>query len=123
MAMRKRAWATRFKPSVPTVLPSPLEAPGEADLSAHVDFADLARRAKASGLKSYGPLSQGAFLLGLGLETRRDRLLHQATPDQKQAIASGAARLVDLSQMGVLFKALALTGSGVPPPPPFPEVV
>jgi NADH dehydrogenase [ubiquinone] 1 alpha subcomplex assembly factor 7 len=101
----------------------PLEGPGEADLSAHVDFADLARRAKASGVKSYGPLGQGAFLLGLGLEARRDCLLQQATPEQKQAIASGAARLVDPTQMGILFKALALTGGAVPPPPPFPEVV
>jgi SAM-dependent MidA family methyltransferase len=102
---------------------NPLEAPGEADLSAHVDFADLARKAEASGLKSLGPISQGEFLLGLGLETRRDALLQRANSEQRQAIISGADRLTDASVMGELFKVLAITSKIVPPPPPFPEAV
>ncbi len=101
----------------------PLEAPGEADLSAHVDFADLARRAAATGLKSFGPMSQGQFLLKLGLETRRDRLLQQANLEQRQAIISGVDRLTDPTVMGDLFKVLAITSESVPPPPPFLEAV
>ena len=101
----------------------PLEAPGKADLSAHVDFADLARRAHQAGLKSYGPLPQGEFLLKLGLETRRDLLLRQAKPEQCQAIISGAARLAGPRAMGHLFKVLAVTSEGFPPPPPFLETV
>jgi NADH dehydrogenase [ubiquinone] 1 alpha subcomplex assembly factor 7 len=93
--------------------------PGSADLSAHVDFADLKRQASALGLKPYGPMPQGEFLLKLGLGERHDRLLQRATPAQAEAIASGASRLVDPKQMGILFKALALTGAGLPPPPPF----
>jgi SAM-dependent MidA family methyltransferase len=96
-----------------------LADPGAADLSAHVDFAALKREAVAAGLKAYGPMPQGEFLLKLGLGERRERLLQRATPAQAEAIASGAARLVDPRQMGVLFKALALTSAGLAPPPPF----
>ena len=96
-----------------------LANPGAADLSAHVDFADLKRAAVAAGLNAYGPMPQGEFLLKLGLAARRERLLQRATPTQAEDIASGAARLVDPRQMGVLFKALALASAGLPPPPPF----
>lgn len=96
-----------------------LADPGAADLSAHVDFADLKREAGAAGLRAHGPMPQGEFLLKLGLAARHERLLERATPAQAEAIASGAARLVDPRQMGVLFKALALTSAGLPPPPPF----
>lgn len=96
-----------------------LSDPGEADLSAQVDFADLKRWAEAYGLNAYGPMPQGAFLLKLGLEVRRDRLLQVARPEQQPAIISGAARLVDPAQMGLLYKAMAFTDGTLPPPPPF----
>jgi NADH dehydrogenase [ubiquinone] 1 alpha subcomplex assembly factor 7 len=96
-----------------------LADPGSTDLSAHVDFADLKWQASELGLKPYGPMPQGEFLLKLGLGERRNRLLQRATPTQAEAIASGASRLVDPKQMGILFKALALTGADLPPPPPF----
>jgi SAM-dependent MidA family methyltransferase len=96
-----------------------LADPGAADLSAHVDFADLKREAGAAGLKAHGPMPQGEFLLKLGLGERRERLLRRATPAQAEAITSAAARLVDPRQMGVLFKALALTSPGLAPTPPF----
>jgi NADH dehydrogenase [ubiquinone] 1 alpha subcomplex assembly factor 7 len=96
-----------------------LADPGSADLSAHVDFADLKRQASTVGLAPYGPMAQGEFLLKLGLGERRNRLLQRATPVQAEAIASGASRLVDPKQMGVLFKVLALTNAGLAPPPPF----
>jgi NADH dehydrogenase [ubiquinone] 1 alpha subcomplex assembly factor 7 len=97
----------------------PLTAPGQADLSAHVDFAALKASAEELGLRAYGPLPQGEFLLKLGLGERRERLLEGASSAQAAAIGSGAARLVDPAQMGVLFKALALTSAGLAPPPPF----
>ena len=97
----------------------PLADPGRADLSAHVDFADLKRQAHALGLEAYGPMPQGEFLLKLGLGERRKRLLQHATPAQAAAIASGASRLVDPRQMGLLFKVLAIASADLPPPPPF----
>jgi NADH dehydrogenase [ubiquinone] 1 alpha subcomplex assembly factor 7 len=100
----------------------PLASPGEADLTAHVDFAGLKRAGEAAGLNAYGPMPQGAFLLSLGLEARRDRLLRHATEAQAEAILTGAARLADPRQMGLLFKALAVTSAGLAPPPPFGEI-
>jgi NADH dehydrogenase [ubiquinone] 1 alpha subcomplex assembly factor 7 len=95
----------------------PLATPGGADLSAHVDFAALKQSAEALGLKAYGPLPQGAFLLKLGLGPRRNQLLETATEAQREAIISGTVRLADPQQMGVLFKVLALTSAGLRPPP------
>jgi NADH dehydrogenase [ubiquinone] 1 alpha subcomplex assembly factor 7 len=100
----------------------PLAAPGEADLTAHVDFAALKDAASELSLSAYGPMPQGEFLLKLGLEARCQRLTRDATPAQQAAILAGAARLADPRQMGVLFKALALQSSGLAPPPPFGDI-
>ena len=100
----------------------PLVAPGEADLTAHVDFAALREAAIPLGLAPYGPMPQGEFLLKLGLAARLERLVRAATADQKEALLSGAARLADPRQMGVLFKVLALQSSGLAPPPPFGDI-
>jgi NADH dehydrogenase [ubiquinone] 1 alpha subcomplex assembly factor 7 len=100
----------------------PLDAPGEADLTAHVDFAALKDAAARQGLLAYGPMPQGEFLLKLGLEARRDRLCKTATLEQCQEILSATNRLVDPAAMGVLFKALALTSPGLAPPPPFEDI-
>jgi NADH dehydrogenase [ubiquinone] 1 alpha subcomplex assembly factor 7 len=100
----------------------PLAMQGETDLTAQVDFAEIKRCASALGLAVYGPMPQGEFLLKLGLGARRDRLLQQAQPDQPAAILSGAARLADPREMGLLFKVLALTSSGLASPPPFGDI-
>ena len=100
----------------------PLAAQGETDLTAHVDFAALKETARAAGLAAFGPMPQGQFLLKLGLEARCDRLARDATPEQREAIGSGAARLADPRQMGALFKMLALQSSGLAPPPPFGDI-
>jgi NADH dehydrogenase [ubiquinone] 1 alpha subcomplex assembly factor 7 len=95
-----------------------LEAPGEADLTAHVDFAALTRAAK--GVSAYGPVSQGDFLAALGIEARTAALA-AAAPDTKtrELIESGTARLTEAQQMGSVFKALALIPPNQPPPPGF----
>lgn len=97
----------------------PLQTPGAVDLTAHVDFAALKEVAAANGLRVYGPKPQGALLLELGLEARRDRLCKDADENQCQDIISGARRLIDPSAMGLLFKALAITSKDLAPPPPF----
>jgi NADH dehydrogenase [ubiquinone] 1 alpha subcomplex assembly factor 7 len=99
----------------------PLEAPGETDLSAHVDFRAVAMRAVAAGAVAYGPLSQGEFLGRLGIAQRLRRLLERATADQRDALESGCSRLVAPDAMGGLFKVLALTTGGGPVPPGFTE--
>jgi NADH dehydrogenase [ubiquinone] 1 alpha subcomplex assembly factor 7 len=97
---------------------SVLDAPGDADLSAHVDFAALARATIRTGAKAYGPISQGAFLEALGLRARAESLT-RANPGEAEKIAQAARRLVDPAEMGTLFKALAIVPSSAPPPPGF----
>ena len=90
-----------------------LEAPGEADLTALVDFALLAETAEAAGACSFGPVSQGEFLQALGIELRAETLRHDASPDQARDIAAGVHRLTDPSEMGEHFKVLGLASPGL----------
>ncbi len=65
----------------------PLATPGEADLTAHVDFGALSAVSRAAGLAVYGPVEQGPFLQALGLEARADQLIRSAaTPEQAERI-------------------------------------
>lgn len=101
----------------------PLAAPGEADLTAHVDFAALARAAAARGAKVMGPVTQGHFLLQLGIERRAETLSKKATPEQAQAIIDAFERLTGSDdarqQMGGLFKVMAVTHPDMPDLPGF----
>jgi NADH dehydrogenase [ubiquinone] 1 alpha subcomplex assembly factor 7 len=96
-----------------------LDMPGEADLSAHVDFAAFAEAAAASGAVSHGPVPQRNFLLALGAEARHRALARRADPARLAALESGLARLIDPAGMGNLFKVLALTSPGLAPPAGF----
>jgi NADH dehydrogenase [ubiquinone] 1 alpha subcomplex assembly factor 7 len=96
-----------------------LDAPGSADLTAHVDFAALATAARDGGAAVYGPVTQGGFLASLGIAAREAALLKAATPDQQEAIRSGCRRLVGPAAMGALFKVLALGQEGGPAPEGF----
>ncbi|MGE0046276.1 MAG: class I SAM-dependent methyltransferase [Hyphomonadaceae bacterium] len=97
---------------------SPLEAPGESDLTAHVDFAAMARLAEAAGLAVHGPVAQGAWLKALGVEARAARLVRD-NPDQAENIARDLHRLTDEAEMGVLFQVLCLSHPALPAPAGF----
>jgi NADH dehydrogenase [ubiquinone] 1 alpha subcomplex assembly factor 7 len=101
----------------------PLAAPGEADLTHHVDFAALAKAASHAGAQTHGPVDQGAFLLRLGLRQRAERLKARATAAQSAEIDAAVARLTDAGQtgMGSLFKVLAVSGPDPGPLPGFPD--
>ena len=94
----------------------PLEAPGKADLTAHVDFEALALAAAPAATRH---TTQGALLSALGIAARADRLA--AGLDGKALAAHRAAerRLTDAAEMGELFKALAVFPPAAPPPPGF----
>jgi NADH dehydrogenase [ubiquinone] 1 alpha subcomplex assembly factor 7 len=96
-----------------------LDAPGTADLSAHVDFAAFAAAARAGGAVAYGPTSQGDFLKALGAELRLAALLRRAAAGQRAALEAGLRRLIDPAEMGTLFKAVAVTSPGLPAPAGF----
>ena len=89
--------------------------PGKADLSAHVDFAALARIAGEAGVQVSGPAAQGAFLNALGIGVRADRLKRGLAADAAAALYRAVERLTEPEKMGELFKALAITSPGIIP--------
>jgi NADH dehydrogenase [ubiquinone] 1 alpha subcomplex assembly factor 7 len=88
-----------------------LSDPGNADLTAHVDFRRLAQAGAAENLRVHGPIEQRAFLQALGIEGRAERLKRRATPAQAADIDSAVARLTGTGpdEMGGLFKVLGLS--------------
>jgi SAM-dependent MidA family methyltransferase len=86
----------------------PLRHPGDADLTAQVDFAALAHTARRVGARALGPVAQGEFLRRLGIAERAARLKQNATPQQAADIDAALARLTAPEQMGELFKVLAI---------------
>jgi NADH dehydrogenase [ubiquinone] 1 alpha subcomplex assembly factor 7 len=96
-----------------------LDEPGDADLSAHVDFAAFADSARSAGAVVWGPIPQGQFLEVLGAEARLARLTAGASPAQRALLDSGLRRLIDPAEMGNLFKVLALSSPDLPAPAGF----
>jgi NADH dehydrogenase [ubiquinone] 1 alpha subcomplex assembly factor 7 len=94
-----------------------LSDPGQADITAHVDFASLAAVAGRAGMTVSGPMPQRAFLQGLGIDLRLQRLLANADANQREQLISGHRRLTDRAEMGDLFKVMAITDSGSSLPP------
>ncbi|MBT5191569.1 MAG: class I SAM-dependent methyltransferase [Rhodospirillaceae bacterium] len=90
----------------------PMAAPGEADLTAHVDFQALGDAARGCGADTFGPVSQAQFLNALGIATRAEMLQGAATPSQAKDIASALHRLTGRDQMGELFKVMAVAAPG-----------
>jgi NADH dehydrogenase [ubiquinone] 1 alpha subcomplex assembly factor 7 len=86
----------------------PLVDPGEADLTAQVDFAAVAIWAQREGAAMQGPIPQGEFLRRLGIEQRAARLKANATLQQAADIDAALTRLTAPDQMGELFKVLAI---------------
>ncbi|MBI1328424.1 MAG: class I SAM-dependent methyltransferase [Alphaproteobacteria bacterium] len=92
----------------------PLEAPGDADLTAHVDFGAFARYARASGAAAGTATPQGVFLHRLGIAARATRLKEVAPAED---IDAAVERLTGEDEMGTLFKAIGITQPGTPPIP------
>ncbi len=84
-------------------------APGEADLTAHVDFSVLAAIAQSRDVRWLGTVEQGDWLRSLGIEARADALAAFA-PAHAPEIFAARDRLIDGQQMGALFKVMGLAG-------------
>jgi NADH dehydrogenase [ubiquinone] 1 alpha subcomplex assembly factor 7 len=93
----------------------PLKNPGQADVTAHVDFQALAHAAEDLGARVHGPVSQGEFLKRLGIETRAAALMAKAAPDVSEDIAGALKRLIGSGRggMGSMFKVLAISEPGL----------
>ncbi len=95
----------------------PLENPGEADLTAHVDFQALAEA--AAGTVEAAVTTQGEFLQRLGLAQRAQALAANLSGDRLREHEAAYHRLTAPAQMGTLFKAFALHPKTAPRPPGF----
>jgi NADH dehydrogenase [ubiquinone] 1 alpha subcomplex assembly factor 7 len=91
----------------------PFLAPGEADLTAHVDFATLATIAQSRGVKWLGTVPQGQWLRELGIEARAESLAAYA-PQHSAALQAAKDRLIGEGQMGLLFKVMGLSAPNWP---------
>ena len=92
-----------------------LANPGQADLTAHVDFEALAAAAPALAL--HGPVPQGVFLERLGITPRAERLATGLTGDALNSHVAAHRRLTHPEEMGSLFQAAGFTPPGAAPPP------
>jgi SAM-dependent MidA family methyltransferase len=93
----------------------PLKDPGQADITAHVDFQALARAAEDVGARVHGPVTQGTFLQRLGIEARAVNLMAKASPEVSENIATALKRLAGSGRggMGSMFKVIGVSDSSL----------
>tara|TARA_R110000787_G_scaffold16622_75_gene52092 strand:+ start:26574 stop:27689 length:1116 start_codon:yes stop_codon:yes gene_type:complete len=87
----------------------PLENPGQADLTAHVDFGAIQKVFADSGIKNTAIATQGDWLRALGIESRLAVLAGKAGAEQVVHLKSGCDRLIGDEGMGKLFKVFGAT--------------
>jgi NADH dehydrogenase [ubiquinone] 1 alpha subcomplex assembly factor 7 len=97
----------------------PLSRPGDTDVTAHVNFAELGALARLNGLNVYGPLPQARFLTELGLVQRLAQRMQGADAATRNQLEIEAARLAAPGAMGNVFKVMVLASPHIGPPPPF----
>ncbi len=97
---------------------SPFAAPGLSDLTALVNFPALVRVAKQAGMRVSGPVGQGRFLSQMGIDVRA-RQLQSQHPEQAEKVQLALSRLCKPSEMGRLFRVIALTEPQSPEPSGF----
>ncbi|NIY77943.1 class I SAM-dependent methyltransferase [Celeribacter sp. HF31] len=97
----------------------PLARPGQADLTAHVDFEALAQAAQRSGVVPSQMIPQGLLLARLGISERAQALAAKLSGEALESHTRAFDRLTSPTEMGTLFKALALAPSPDKMPPGF----
>lgn len=95
-----------------------LEDPGNADVTANVDFAYL-RKATHGKVQTFGPVTQSSFLQQMGIDMRMEVLLQNASSSQAEQLQSGYKLLTSSSEMGEKFKFFSLVQHGLPEPAAF----
>ncbi|RYG90682.1 class I SAM-dependent methyltransferase [Loktanella sp. IMCC34160] len=93
----------------------PLAAPGQADLTAHVDFEAVANAAAPA--RHTRLVTQGVFLERLGITARAQSLAARMTDPALEQHIAAHRRLTHPAEMGDLFKVMGLYPDGCPPPP------
>ena len=93
----------------------PLQDPGQADLTAHVDFEALAASVAPARHTKLTP--QGVFLERLGITPRAQALASQMGDAARETHIAAHRRLTHPAEMGNLFKVLGIVPESAPPPP------
>ena len=89
---------------------SPYEAPGEQDITVHVNFTALAGAAKENGLQPLPLLTQSQFLMGIGEESLfADAFQECRFPQERAKVALQLKHLISPEGMGETFQALVLS--------------
>lgn len=95
----------------------PFAAPGESDLTAHVDFEALADTAQLAGCATTALTPQGVFLERLGITARAQSLAGRLSGDALDQHVAAHRRLTHPDEMGSLFKVLGVFAHRDSPPP------
>ena len=92
----------------------PLLYPGEADLTAHVNFSNIAATAEVHGLRSSSLCTQRNFLMSLGILSRASTLEQKMSIQNREMHRNAVNKLIDSDKMGEIFKVMALTSKNSP---------
>jgi len=89
---------------------NPYEAPGEQDITAHVNFTALRAAAEQAGLESLGLVTQSQFLMGIGEDTQFSDAFEDARlPQERAKRALQLKHLVTPAGMGEMFQVLVMS--------------
>ena len=87
--------------------PNPYEAPGEQDLTAHVNFTALSAAAEENGMQAQPLLTQSQFLMGIGEPNQfADAFEDCRVPQERAKVALQLKHLVTPAGMGESFHVL-----------------
>ena len=88
---------------------NPYEAPGEQDITAHVNFTALRATGEQAGLDCSGLITQAQFLMGIGEETQfADAFEDAHQPQERAKRALQLKHLVTPAGMGETFDVLVM---------------
>jgi SAM-dependent MidA family methyltransferase len=108
LAGRHRDTLMTYRQHVAT--PSPYEAPGEQDITAHVNFTALRARGVERGLDTLALLTQSQFLIGIGEETQfADAFQDCRLPQEQAKVALQLKHLISPEAMGETFQVLLMS--------------
>jgi len=86
---------------------NPYEAPGEQDITAHVNFTALADALEKNGMREQKLLTQSQFLLGIGEGNQfADAFEDCRLPQERAKVALQVKHLVTPAGMGETFQVL-----------------
>lgn len=87
---------------------NPFQDPGKRDITAHVNFMEIANIARLRDMQLSGPIEQGDWLENLGINVRTENLIN-SQPERAEEINAARLRLISEDEMGRLFKVMAIS--------------